>query len=443
MTVEEIRAAIAECERTRSKLFIETANLDARIAAEGDSPGLDERRENMNRGVAKLDAEIADLTAKAEDGEAKRARVLELGDRGEPGDGGVPLPGSEPRSPRRDANPTRDAALRMIEEHRDSFAPKSGDTIDRLVRRGDPTGIAGRYIAAVGDDSYASAFGKMLSDPQSGHLRFTPQEVESVRLVSAVQAERALLEGTPGGGGFALPLDLDPTVLLASDGAINPLRSLATVQTTAAYEWHGVSSVGVVAAYAAEGVEVTDGAPALLGPIIVPEMARCFIPFSIEIGMDWVGAGLQAEMARLFADAKDVLEATAFLTGAGHASQEPEGLLTGLIAATPTLVIPTATADVLAYTDVYGLVEAVPPRWQPSTTVLGAPAVFDFIHQMIGGGSTTNLPILPLREGPVCGRAKAELFDDGCRHDGRRRVRPHRGQHRRGVPHRRQDRDGR
>ena len=277
--------------------------------------------------------------------------------------------------------------------------------IEKLVRRDDPTGIAARYIVAAGDDSYASAFGKMLSDPTTGHLRFTPQEVEAVRLVSAVQAERALAEGAPGTGGFALPVDLDPTVLLASDGAINPIRQLATVHVTGSYVWHGVSSVGVTAAYAAEGTEVGDGAPALLGPIIYPEMARCFVPFSFEVGQDF--AGLQAEMAKLFADARDVLEAQAFLDGAGHGSTEPEGILTGLIAATG-MDVPTASADTLVYSDVYALVQAVPPRWQPSSTVLAAPAVFDEVHQMIGGGSTTNLPILPLREGPICGRAKRE-----------------------------------
>ena len=57
-------------------------------------------------------------------------------------------------------------------------------------------GHAARYLDAVGNPHYDSAFSKMVMDPTTGHLRFTPQEVEAVRIVSAVGAERVLVMGT-------------------------------------------------------------------------------------------------------------------------------------------------------------------------------------------------------------------------------------------------------
>jgi HK97 family phage major capsid protein len=189
-------------------------------------------------------------------------------------------------------------------------------------------------------------------------------------------------------------------VILASDGVTNPLRSLATVSTVATSVWKGVSSTGVVASYQAEGTPATDNAPALLQPIVYVEKAHAFIPFSIEVGQDW--AGLTAELGRMFADAKESLEAEQFLSGAGHASSEPEGLLVGA-----TATLDTATASTFAVDDCYSLVQAVKPRYQANATVLGAPGVFDQAYRFIGGNSDEPA-VLPTREGAFIGRKKAE-----------------------------------
>jgi hypothetical protein len=73
----------------------------------------------------------------------------------------------EDRAPgaQRDVNPTRDAALRTIEQHGDVLTSRAAD---RLVRKDDPTGVGARYLTAVGSDAYASAFTKLLKDPQLG-----------------------------------------------------------------------------------------------------------------------------------------------------------------------------------------------------------------------------------------------------------------------------------
>ena len=82
-----------------------------------------------------------------------------------------------------------------------------------------------------------------------GHLRFSPEEVDAVRVVSAVQTELALNEGTGSAGLFAIPFTLDPSIVISNTGALNPYRAISRIETIATKEWRGVSSDGVIAAY--------------------------------------------------------------------------------------------------------------------------------------------------------------------------------------------------
>ena len=70
--------------------------------------------------------------------------------------------------------------------------------LEQIVRRRDPQGIAAKYLRAVGDPAYETAFSKMLADPMMGHLKFSVAEVEAVRRVGAVEAERAFATTTTG-----------------------------------------------------------------------------------------------------------------------------------------------------------------------------------------------------------------------------------------------------
>ena len=89
---------------------------------------------------------------------------------------------------------------------------KASDTLDGLVRGpGAGSELDARYLDAVGDPHYFDAFGKLVSDPVHGHLRFTPQEVAAMQKVNQVEAERAMSIGTGSAGGFAVPFTLDPS----------------------------------------------------------------------------------------------------------------------------------------------------------------------------------------------------------------------------------------
>jgi HK97 family phage major capsid protein len=194
---------------------------------------------------------------------------------------------------------------------------------------------------------------------------------------------RALAESTGSTGGYAIPITLDPTMIPISNGVVNPIRSIARVETIVGLEYRGLTAGAVVASYAQEGTEVADNSPTIAQPDVFVERAQTFVPYSIEIGMDWTG--LQANLARLITDAKDVLEGNKFTLGAGHASFEPSGLITGA-----TTTTGSAGSASFAIGDLYALEESLPPRYRPMGVFLGNRHVYNLIRQF-GQNANQNL----------------------------------------------------
>jgi HK97 family phage major capsid protein len=301
----------------------------------------------------------------------------------------------------------RSAGLRAIDKHRDQLSPAAGDRLDAHVRSGDPIGLDGAYLDAVGADEYLSAFTKMVADPQSGHLRFSPHEVDAVRRVSQVESERALSVGTGSAGGFAIPFALDPSIILANSGVLNPFRAVSRVETVPVGEWRGVASDGVVASYQAEAAEMSDASPVLVQPTIVAKRGSAFVPFSVEVGQDW--GNLVAELSRLIGDARDVVDATKMLTGTG--TNEPGGVLNigGTGGLTTTQRVLTAGVATFAVGDSWLLKGQMPPRFIPGASVLAAPKTFDTIYRFTGGNATEPPIIFDRQAGPCFGVPKYEL----------------------------------
>jgi HK97 family phage major capsid protein len=168
-----------------------------------------------------------------------------------------------------------------------------------------------RHLLLTGSPGYKRAFTKYLA----GAPRSQREDELLYRAASL----------TTTAGGFAVPFVLDPSVIPTSNGAINPYRTNSSVIQISVDEWRGVSSDGITAAFQAEAAATTDNAPTLAQPTVSTEMARAFVPFSIEIGQDW--GSFASEMAAMLSDSKDVLEATKFALGSG--TNEPFGVITG------------------------------------------------------------------------------------------------------------------
>jgi HK97 family phage major capsid protein len=89
-------------------------------------------------------------------------------------------------------------------------------------------------------------------------------------------------------------------------------------------------------------------------------MARAFVPASIEVLQD--AEGIESELARLFADAKNELEVSKFASGSG--TNEPTGVVTALSGAANYTAM--ATDSSFAVGDIFTAIEALPARFRPN-----------------------------------------------------------------------------
>lgn len=251
-------------------------------------------------------------------------------------------------------------------------------------------GALSLHILRCGSPMYRRAFGKTLMG-----LNLTSEE------------SRALGVATGSTGGYAVPITIDPTIVPISNGVVNPIRAVARKETIVGLEYRGLTAGAVSASYAPEGTEASDNSPTLAQPDMFVERAQSFIPYSIEIGMDW--NGLQAGMAQLIADAKDVLEGVKFTSGAGHGSNEPQGLLTGA-----TSTVSTAGSGAFATADLYSLEEGLPPRFRPLAQFFGNRHAYNLIRQF-GTSANQNLwmPIFSQSGGPLAQGLANRPFDEG------------------------------
>lgn len=326
----------------------------------------------FERGIRTREAEIRDLTE-------QRQRVAQAAEHPTAREDGAVFHHTRQRAiQRRPGDQDRSAALRALDARSEHLTSAAMVRLEALLDRDQP-GVDARYLAAVADPAYERAFAKKLAMPDGASQQVEPDEGEAMLAVGRAMAERGMLAGTPTAGGFAVPLTVDPTINLTSDGALSPLRQVATVRSITSTELRVITSAGTTASFAAEAAEVGDGTPTLAGPIIKPERAHAFIPFSFEIGQDW--PGLATELGKLLADAKDVLEADRYLFGTGN--DEPAGLIATL---DPSSRVELASAN-LAVGDVYGLQETLGARWQPRASWLSGLPVANTIHRFSGPAS--------------------------------------------------------
>jgi HK97 family phage major capsid protein len=271
-----------------------------------------------------------------------------------------------------------DRGLRAIEmahfPHPDANREQVQGNIENLLADGESRKgkDVAKYLLYTGSPEYKRAFTKYLQ----GAPRTSAEETLLYRAMSL----------TTTSGGFAVPFVLDPALIQTSSGAVNPYRQVASVETISVDEWRGVSSGGITAAFQAEAAATTDQSPTLAQPVVSTEMGRVNIPYSIEISMDWGDIG--TVLAKDIQDSKDVLEATKFAVGSG--TNEPFGVITGA-----TTVFTSSSTNVLFVADLYGVHDALGPRFRNNASWTINNAILSKVRQLdTAGGSamlTSNL----------------------------------------------------
>jgi len=274
-----------------------------------------------------------------------------------------------------DAEGLRGASRSILgqEEARHLTTPQR-DQVDKLIGRMDPR--VSKLIITTSRPEYRSAFTKYIAG--DGDL-MTNQERMAV---GEVRASYTLADAA---GGFAVPALLDPSIILTSDGSVNPIRQVARVVTGIDDTWRGVSSAGITASWDSEGIEASDDGVAIAQPTVVSHKAQAFLSFTVEIEGDWSGFAEEASM--LFADAKDTLETAAFATGPGDVDT-PTGILTALFAASATVGVLPTTDGSFGAVDVRNIFGQLPARWRPNASWMSS---IDVMNEVRGFDTTGGL----------------------------------------------------
>lgn len=198
------------------------------------------------------------------------------------------------------------------------------------------------------------------------------------------QEERGALERamslTDSAGGYLVPFQLDPTVIITANGSLNQIRQIARSVVATGDVWNGVSAGSITWAFAPEATEASDNSPTFAQPTINLYKAQGFVPISIEALQD--EANVTAEVARLLAFGRDELESNKFISGTG--SNEPFGIVTALTGVGSVEL--TQGTNTFPITSVYGLDNALPARYRGNASWLAHRGIYNVIRQFDSAG---------------------------------------------------------
>ena len=226
----------------------------------------------------------------------------------------------------------------------------------QLLERWDDTDAnLARLCLATSSPTYLRAWSKMAVNPVQADL--SVEERQALNEARTLQRAMSLSDPT---GGFLVPFQLDPTVILTSDGSYNEIRQIARQVIATSDTWNGVSAGAVTWSFDPEASEVSDDSPTFGAPAIPVRTARGFVPISLEARMD--EANVTQEVGRLLAQGKDDLEAQVFINGLA-VNSEPVGIITALTGVAASTVTST-TVDTFAFNDLYRVQGALPGRYR-------------------------------------------------------------------------------
>lgn len=398
MTLAEMRARLAEVQSELRSIHEEA----------GDAQLSEERQADWNS----LDGELGTLRGQIEATEARMARVADLG--AKPGNVDAP----NVIKTRSDEEVFDLDNIRKMSYSGDDFLDKVTDNAKRAIERAEygtqGLRVGGKSVSKedaqtraeelletvdnssrelakrmliTGSPEYERGYVKLL---RHGSDAFCTAE-ERMALIRAAQTL-----GTDGGGGYAVPFQLDPTVMLTSAGVVNPIRELARVETIVGKEWQGVTSAGTTVARAAEEAAATASNFTLAQPVVRTNRVQGYTVFSIEIDLSW--NALRSEITRMLVDAKGT-EEHSFITGngSGTAPGGVNGSLPGTTALGASDVELADISDGFRAIDLYNVEEALDARWEGNASWLAHKSFYNKVRQFATdgtgatGGSLNNL----------------------------------------------------
>ena len=239
---------------------------------------------------------------------------------------------------------------------------------------------AARYALGHASPAYMSAF-RSWFDNQGQNFVYNPEQAAAVNEAKAIRGSMSL---SGSNGGYSLPTLLDPTLIHTGTATKNPIRRLARVVTGTQDVWHGVSVGNVTTYWVAEGTALTDGSPTFSNPSVDAAKLTAYLTGSFEIFED---SDLLTQLPGLIAESMDYKEGTAFINGSG--SDAPKGIVTAISATAGSTITATTRGAFTSASavDVFALLNAVPSRYEDSSTWVANKATFNTIRQMSTGSN--------------------------------------------------------
>lgn len=265
----------------------------------------------------------------------------------------------------------------------DSWVQRSVATDDDA----DPDfGFDGGYIARrmllTERPIYRSAFRKYVAGRDALGMNAAEQAaISDFARFERYEIRRALNENTTTAGGFGIPVLIDPSIIITSGAADVPLLRYCRIEQVTNNLWNGVSSAGMTWSYTTEGTEVSDNSPTLAQPTVRVHTPKGFLPYSIEVSMDY--PGFATEFGRLIDSGYNDLLATKTMNGTG--TNEPFGVFVALSNAT-SVVLPTTDGS-FGGVDIFKVWNALPERFRSNATWVMSVNVQSAIRQFAANQS--------------------------------------------------------
>jgi HK97 family phage major capsid protein len=278
------------------------------------------------------------------------------------------------------ADEFRARALSAIEQMPGASARIREAATNIIEKFDDQKGTLARQCLATSSPAYMRAWTRLARNEQHLLTATEKRAIDEVRAMSL----------TDTAGGYLVPFQLDPTVIVTSSGVRSDIRQVARQVVATGNVWHGVSSGNVSWSWDGEGTEVSDDSTTFAQPTIPNYKADGFVPISIEALMDEQNVAQSVGM--LLAGGKQDLEGTAFITGSG--SGQPTGIITSLVATGGSVIVDSATTDTFALADVFTLQGSLPARYRANASWLSNNLIYNKIRQFDtarGGGFWTDL----------------------------------------------------
>jgi hypothetical protein len=248
------------------------------------------------------------------------------------------------------ASEVRSMALSGIErwDADDLLKASATATVERVGVDADPASASrdirgvSAHVLRYSDPLYCSAFGKYARDPENYLADFTSEEAHAWR--AAREEQRTTL----GTSRAVLPSPLDPSIVLTNDGAHDPMRAVARVETTVSNSKRFIVSAGSTFSFDAELAEVSDDTFTETEVEIDVHRGTGFIRASMEAWAD--SPHFDTEVAKIIADGKQRVEADIWINGTG--TNQPTGIEVALNGGGSEV---NAAGEALVADDVYGL----------------------------------------------------------------------------------------